>query len=208
MKTLVSYWRELTIVILIGILLVVSQKNKIQTKIDTKEIVVKIPEVNGVFKTPVTQKELLSKEKDTVLYKDKVLIVESKINKDAVKRYLEAEDKLAAFTEEVRQRDYITDYSDENLDLSVTTSIQGKLISQIPKYKVKEKEIKLTETTITNTIEKKDNFGIILGAGFIQNNLTNTPNYELVTGVRIKKVTILGSVNTQKNTGLKILFEF
>lgn len=208
MKQIVGYWREIVIVILIGLLLLVYQKPITNTTIEVKKVKVKTPEIVGKFNKPDKQEEIPSKGKDSIMFKNTLVYVESKVNKDAVKRYIEAEDKLAVFTEEVRQRDYITDYSDDNLELSVSTSTQGKLINQFPKYKIKEKEIKVKETTITKVVEKKDNFGFILGSGFNQDNFTKEANYEVITGIRIKKVSILGSVNSKQNLGLKVLYEF
>jgi hypothetical protein len=208
MRELVSYWREIVIVVLVGVLLGVNPKSASNTKVEVKEVKVKIPEVVGKFNKPEKQEELPSKGKDSIVFKSTTVYVESKVNKEAVRRYLEAEDKLAIFTEEVRQRDYITDYTDDNIELSVSTSTQGKLISQIPTYKIKEREVKVKETTITKIIEKKDNFGFIIGSGFSQDNFTKEADYEIITGIRVKKVSILGSVNSKQNLGLKVLYEF
>lgn len=213
-EILKKYWRELLIVLLIVVLAINPKFTSTDTKVKiiTKDSIVKIPAIDGEFNKPSHTQEIPSKTKDSIIYKETKIYVESKVNKDAIKRYLEAEDKLKEFTEGIRQRDYTTDFSDDNIELTIRTSVEGKLISEVPKYKIKEKEVKVQVkeviTTITNTIEKKDKFGILVGGGYNHSlDLTKPSSFEVNAGVRIGKVNIIGSANTSKQVGGKILIE-
>lgn len=216
-QKLKTYWRELLIVLLLVAVVILAINPKYistntNVKVNTRDSIIKIPAISGEFNKPDNVNEIPSKTKDSIIYKEIKVYVESKINKDVIKRYIDAEDKLKEFTNAIRQRDYTTDFSDENLELTIITSVEGKLISEVPKYKIKEKEakvqIKEVFTTITNTIEKKDKFGVLIGGGYNHSlDLLKPSNFEVNAGIRLGKVNIIGSANTAKQVGGKILIE-
>ena len=216
-QILKAYWRELLIVLLLVAVVVLAINPKFistdtKVKVVTRDSIVKVPAINGEFNKPDNIQEIPSKTKDSIIYRENKVYVESKINKDAVKRYIDAEDKLREFTDAIRQRDYTTDFSDDNLELTIRTSVEGKLISEVPKYKIKEKEVKVqikeVFTTVTKTIEKKDKFGILVGGGYNHSlDLLKPSNFEVNAGIRLGKVNIIGSANTSKQVGGKILIE-
>lgn len=208
---ILKYWREITIaVLIIAVISLLRDCNpKPTTKVTTKDVTVKIPEVVGTLE-PSNSTELPSRGTDSIIYKDKIIYSTHPFDKVAAEKYLKATDSLKnlLYIQSIQERENVTDFSDKNLELKIWTKTQGQLKDIKADYKIKEREVVVQEKTITNTIVKKDKFGVILGGGY--NHALDTKvnsSYEVNAGIRLNKVTVLGSATSEKQIGGKILIE-
>jgi len=216
-KQKMSNWIKggsLAIVVLILIFFPYNCKDEetTDTKVTVTEREVEIPEVKGGFESPKTFEENPG-QVDTIKITEKVFItVPNKVDRELLAKYTSATDsieKLHLYVKSIQEKSYTTDYSDENLTLTVDTKVRGELLEQTPKYKIHRQKITvrdtLRETTITKL--KKDNFGTIIGGGMMKSLNNEKDAFEISAGVRVGKVTILGSGNTNSQVGLKALIE-
>lgn len=211
--SLKKYWREIAIVILIT-LLIFSFRDcspEVSTVTTYKDVKVKVPEIVGELK-PSNITELPSTKSDSIIYKDRVIYSTHPFDKKLAENYLKATDSLKdlLYIKSIQEKENISDFSDQYLDLKIRTKVQGELKDIKADYKIKEREVTVQEKTITNTItiEKKDKFGWVVGGGYNHSlDLKNNSSFEVNGGIRLGKVTFLGSATTEKTLGGKLLIE-
>ena len=212
MEFIKKYLNYIIIAILVVIILFLIKGNtttKETTKVDIKDVSVKIPEIIGTLK-PSNITELPSKSTDSIIYKDKIIYTTHPIDKKLADKYLKANDSLKQilYIQSIQQKENVTDFSDKNIDLKVWTKVQGELKDIRADYKVKEREVIVQEKTITNTIVKRDNFNFLAGGGY---NHSLSPNvnssFEVNVGVRVGKINIIGGATTERQVGGKVLIE-
>lgn len=213
MKFLKENWKNITIGgLLLIILLLVRCQPKEEVVIEYKDRIVTLPEIVGDL-TPDKIEELPSRGTDSIIYKDKVIYSTRPFDKKKVAEYLDAKTdsiRIAMYLEAKQEREYNTDLSDENVELKVWTKTIGEMVDLKAFYKVKERDIVIQEKIITKTvIEKGKRFALVGGGGY-NHPLTEdvNANFEVIAGIRIGKVSLLGSANTERTVGGKILLEF
>lgn len=213
-KSLINkYWREVLIVGLIITLILAFTKCQPQedTKIDYKDVEVKIPEINGEFEKPSKETELPSAGADSIVYKDRVIYSTHPLNKEWAEKVKKAKDSiqiLNLLVESIQERENITDFSNDDLELKVHTKVRGELKDVTAKYKIKERTAIVQEKTITKTIIEKDPSGFVVGGGYNHSLDTNTKSsFEGNAGFRLGKVTVLGGLNTNLQVSGKLLIE-
>lgn len=181
------------------------------TKITTREKPFKIPEVKGDFKEPTNQSELPPTETDTVYLNGKPIYLQSPVNEKLKTEIATLKDSLSIIElllEANRRREYSSQFSDKYVDINVKSTVWGTLENNEVYYTVKERDTFYKETTIEKTIVKTDKFGILAGGGIKQNIETKQLNYEVNAGIRLGKLSILGSANTRKEAGVSAIIEF
>ena len=210
MELLKKYWRELIIVLLIIFLLVDCNPQE-STKVTVKDVEVEVPGSEGVFTKPKSQTELPSKGKDSIIIKKETVYSTHPLDKVLAEKLKNAKDSveiLKIAIEAIQERENITDFSNDKLDLKVHTLVQGQLKDIKVDYKIHPQKVIVQEKTIERTIIKEDKFGVLLGGGY---NYALTPevnsNLELNVGVRFKNITVLGAITTERTAGGKILIE-
>lgn len=219
MLFLQKYWKYiLGIVVILVVLSLVpfncSGKTTRETKTTYKDSTIVIPEMKGQFESPKSFEENPGTPDTIYITKNVYIKTDNPVDKKLIEEYKKAARKdstegLKKYAEAIQERSYTTDFSDDKIELSVDTKVRGELLSQTPKYKIKEQsirtQIKTVETTITK--EVKDPFGVLVGAGVQQNLSDKKTAVSVDAGIRINKVNILGTLNTNKEAGLKILIE-
>jgi len=213
MIALKTYWREILIgLLVITVIALLKDCNPETSTVTTyKDVKVKVPEVVGTL-IPETNTELPSKGTDSIIYKDKIIYSTHPFDKNLAEKYLKSTDSLKnlLFIKSIQEKENITDFSDKNIELKVRTTVQGQLKDIKADYKIKEREVIVQEKTITNTVlvDKTPKIGFLLGGGYNHSlDLKNNSSFEVNAGIRIKKVTVLGSATTEKTIGGKILIE-
>ena len=211
MELLKKYWRELIIVLLIIFLLVDCNPQE-STKVTVKDVEVEVPGSEGVFGDPKEQTELPSKGKDSIVIKKETIYSTHPLDKILAEKLKNAKDSveiLKIAIEAIQERENITDFSNDKLDLKVHTLVQGQLKDIKVDYKIYPQKVIVQEKTIEKTVLVKDNFGTIILGKYNHTLDPNTPSsLEVGAGIRIKKVSILGTINTNKQIGIGTIIEF
>lgn len=210
--TIKNSWKNITILIMgLTILSLLRDCNPETSTVTTyKDVKVKVPEIIGTL-TPKTITELPSQGTDSIIYKDRIIYSTHPFDKKLAEKYLKANDSLKSiiYIQSIQEKENLSDFSDNNIDLKIITKVKGELKDIKADYKIKEREIVVQEKTITNTIVKEaSKFGILAGGGYNHSlDLKNNSSFEVNAGIRIKKLTILGSATTEKTIGGKVLIE-
>lgn len=209
-----TYWREILIAFLIVLLIFSFRDCSPETSTVTtyKDVKVKVPEIVGELK-PSNITEIPSKGTDSIIYKNRIIYSTHPFDKNLAKKYLKSTDSLKdlLYIRSIQEKENISDFSDQYIDLKIRTKVQGELKDIKADYKIKEREITLQEKTITNTItvkEPRDRFSWVVGVGYNHSlDLRNNSSFEANAGIRLGKVIILGSATTEKQLGGKILIQ-
>lgn len=211
MELLKRWWRELLIIVFLIILITDCNPKQDSTKVTIKDVEIEVPGSEGVFTKPKLQTELPSKGVDSIIYRNKVIYSTHPIDKDLSERLKNAKDSLEVMKiaiEASQERENITDFSNEKLDLKVHTLVQGQLKDIKVDYKIHPQKITLQEKTIEKTIIKEDNFGVLVTGKYNHTiDPKNPSSLEVGGGIRIKKVSVLGTVNTNKQIGIGTVIE-
>jgi hypothetical protein len=133
-----------------------------------QEVTISIPAVVGSF----NKKELKFIKydtifQDTIVYKDKKVVVENPVNTKLAEDYLKAKDSLAKmklFLSAIEIRRYKETFDDKDVTITVEAETTGKLNWVKPTYIVKEKKI-------TTTVEIKKPFLRVYGGGGLGTNV-------------------------------------
>lgn len=211
MKVLQSKWFPWALAaILLFLLLYVKcdRDNGSTTTIETKLVPHTIPAVTGSISKPTNSSETPIIHPDKVFIAGDTIYVPSPLDPFLKEELLTTKNAYQTLLDANRKREYSQDFNDDNVDINVRSTVYGRVDSTQISYKIKEKTIQVPQTTITKTVEKKDNFSWIAGGGANQNLETQKINYEAAAGIRIKDLIILGSANTDKQIGAKILIQF
>lgn len=211
METISKNWKNILLIgMSVVIVMLLRDCNSEHTKITTKDVIHKIPEIVGDL-TPTDIKELPSTSTDSIIYKDKIIYSTHPLDKQWAERVKRANDSiglLKILVESIQIKEQSSDFSNKDLQLKVWTQTRGELKDIKVDYKIPEREVVLKETTIEKIVEKKDNFSFVAGAGINQNIDTKKINYEVSGGIRIKDVSFLASVDANKNIGAKVFINF
>jgi len=212
MTLLKTYWKDAVIVLLI-ILLALFFRNcqpEESVLVETKDVKVRIPEVVGSFNTPQNETELPSKHSDSILYKNRYIYSTHPIDKELAAKFLKSNDSLKnlLYIKSIQERENVTDFSDDKLELKIYSKVQGQLLDVRADYKIKPQEVTVQEKTITKTIIQKDNFSFLAGGGLNTNLDTRKLSYGVDAGIRIKNTILLAGINTNKDISTKLIFQF
>lgn len=208
-----KYIREIIIFIMAIVIILLARDCNPQesTKVTVKDVEVEIPGSEGVFGEPKKQTELPSKGRDSVIIKDNVIYSTHPLDKVLAEKLEKAKDSLEILriaVEAIQERENITDFSNDKLDLKVHTLVQGQLKDIKVDYKIHPQKVIVQEKTIEKTILVKDNFGVLIIGKYNHTLDPNNPSsLEVGAGIRIKKVSILGTVNTNKQVGIGAILE-
>lgn len=213
MELLKNYWREILMFIMAIVIIILAQdcKPKEEIKVTYQDVEKIVPGSEGVFTKPKSQTELPSKGVDSIIYRNKTIYSTHPIDKELAERLKNAKDSIEVMKiaiEASQERENITDFSNDKLDLKVHTLVQGQLKDIKVDYKIHPQKVTVQEKTIEKTVLIKDNFGtIILGKYNHTLDPNNPSSLEVGGGIRIKKVSILGTINTNKQIGIGTVIE-
>jgi len=214
MDTTKTKWIYIAIIGVLLMLLILqhSCQGDGDTKTSTivKDVNVMVPGRDGTFLKPSNQSEIPSKGKDSIVYYDKLIYVESDVDEAMVQDYKSAKDslqKLQVFLNGVRQREYVSEYEDNYLKLKVNTKVKGTLVDLKPTYTIKPQTIVVQEKTITKETTVTSRFAMFAGV----NAQTNTSLGKLAPGVDLSaqinsKTIISAGINTDKDVFVGVKF--
>lgn len=181
-----------------------------KTTVTEKPIKVLIPEQKGIFEKPTNQSEIPSAKKDSIIYFDKIIYVQSEVDKKLVNEYNSAKDsisKLNIFLNSIRKREYVSTFDDEFVNIKAHSTVKGELEDTKLSYTLKPREVEVIERTITKEKTIQSKLALFAGANIGSNKNLNTvvPGAEI--GVMINNNTMItGGYNTDGDwtAGLKI----
>lgn len=210
-KTKWMYWAIIGVLVIL-LLLQHGCQGDGDTKTTTtiKDVEVTVPGRDGVLTKPTDQTELPSSGKDSIVYYDKLVYVESKANQEAVDKYKSAKneiDRLNVLLESTRQREYVSDFEDENISLKIHTKVFGLLDEVVPQYQIKPQKITVQEKTILKETTVSSKFALYAGVSA----QSNTSMGNLAPGADISaqinnKTIISAGINTDKDITVGVKF--
>ena len=185
-----NYKHLATLYILIGLLifsLFLQRSCNSNIKL-SKDTTVVIPAKDGTFvKTKSNEIEYDTIVKDTIIYKDKKIIIDN-TDKTIVEKYLKAKDsieKLKIILDAAKIRKYSNNFDDDNIKLTIESETTGKLNWIKPTYTIKEKVVNVP-------IKVKETVFALYGGVEIYNNLQlSNPGIKVDLGIQNKKVIFL-----------------
>lgn len=201
------------ILIIIALLILSFLIGRCTSPVQTKEIVVTIPESSG--QSPVIQKpDPLIQVKDSLIYKDSLILTQNPINKDLANEYIKLEDmysgleletlRLKAYVNSIQIRKYKVPYENDSIKIVGNIEVQGELNNIQYDWTIKEKRI------LVDIPEPKKKIGILIGIqaktnlDFTDEDLFPTAGLQLKNGSLI-----LGSYGIrQKSVQAGYLFKF
>lgn len=211
----IPQWVYITVIAILAVLLLLARScdNVVstETKITTKAVEVKIPEVAGKFDNPTHSSEIPLSKTDTVFIGGQPIYLPSPLDEELKKELAKSKSEVERYkilADANRERQYLDSFEDDFVKIDVTSNIFGTIKDSKIDYKLKERKATVNETTIEKTIVKKDNFGLLAGAGVNKSLTTTDLTYEALAGVRIGKVNVLGSLTSEKTVGVKVIIEF
>lgn len=151
-------------------------------------VVVKTPELKGSFNT-VKPKEIPSKTKYVyVTLKGKTINLTNPVNDSLVKAYEKSQDsicKLQLYIDVVSEREYLTEYNNDTINLKVYSKTQGVLLSQKPSYVIKSRTVDVPIKA------KEQKFATYLGVDIFDNRSFNNFGVKASLGFQNKNKDIL-----------------
>jgi hypothetical protein len=159
--------------------------------------IVNVPEIKGTF-TTVTPKEIPSKTKYVYkTLKGKEIHLTNPVNDSLVRQYEKANDsicKLNLYLDAISQREYLTEYDNDTINLKVYSKVQGTLLEQKPTYVIKARKLNSVERV------KESKFAVYTGVDIFDNKSLNNFGTKASLGFQIKNKDILTlSYDTNKN---------
>lgn len=161
-----------------------------------------IPEKVGSFEKADTV--IVTKTKDSVIWKQTILKTENPVNKKMAAELIEAlkyKDSvkvLKMYLEAIQERDGTYVYDNKDLKLEIATKTRGEILSIKPSYTIKERE----ETV---TVKQKETIFALYGGVGVSNTIEfNNPSLQAEMGFQNKSGDILSAgYDTQKNISIK-----
>jgi len=210
MKTLESKWLPWAVVIVLIFLLAYTgcDHDVVGTTTVTKDVPITLPEISGSIEQETSIEEIPIVGKDSIKIGNEIVYVASPLDSILKEELKNTKNAYQTLLEANRKREFSQDFNDDNVDINVSTTVFGRLDDTKIKYKIKEKTVMVPQTTITTTVEKKDNFSWLAGGGANRNLETQSTNFEAAAGVRVKDIIAIGTINTDKQVGIKLLIQF
>ena len=118
-------------------------------------------------------------------------IKENPINKDLVKKFKEAEDKLSLYEEAIKEREYNLSFDDSVQTINVYTKVQGKLLSQASNYITKPYTVDI-DTVLNVPVKNKIKVfaGVSVSVPFLEDSY-NKPTFQANLLIKNKKDNII-----------------
>ena len=134
--------------------------------IETKIIKVTIPEVSGKSPIIINPKPLIQ-FKDSLIYKDSLIITENPFNKDLADKYINLEsetERLKEYIKSIEIRKYKIPFENDTIKIIGDVEVQGELKSLKYNWTIKER---VFDTPVD---VKKTTMNLLLG-GTVSNNI-------------------------------------
>lgn len=192
----------LIIIILCILLYIQKNDNSTINEVISKDSIytpIKINSIKTKFDTIKIIKPII---RDSVIYK------ENPVNKDLLKKFKDASNKLELYKKAIEENEYIEIFEDSIQKITVYSKTQGKLLEQSIESHIKEKEIPHYTTTITKTVIKKDNNRLFVGGGISIPTIPSEPfRYEGGILYKNKKNNIWSlKIDNKKNISIGYYF--
>lgn len=167
-------------------------------KIEVPERVIKIDKADSIVYIP---------SKPQIIKIDgKEIQTENPVNLEMLKELIEAQRRgdsvevLKKYIAAIGEKEQIRTFKQDGVKVDVTSKTRGDLLSQ-------SVEVLIEKHNILVPI-KEDKFGFLASGAYKQNLDSKESNFEVGAGVRIKKISVLGNINTNKEVGVTLIKEF
>jgi len=162
---------------------------------EKKEVV--IPAKKGSFNSAKPIKIHDTIIKDSIIFKDKKILIENQLDKQLVIDYLKAKDsikKLNLFMNAVKVNKYSTNFDNEDINLTIDSETTGTLNSVKPTYTIKERKAEVSIKKLESV------FALYTGIEIYNNKDLNNPGAKVDLGIQNKKGDIYSlGFDTNKN---------
>ncbi|HET8885874.1 MAG TPA: hypothetical protein VFM70_05920 [Salinimicrobium sp.] len=181
--------------IVIAILLLILFFKGCDSEPKKKTIEVKVPEITAELPEQKPEHKN-AKDPVEVKWKEKVIEVPNPVNEELAIAYQKAKDSLERYKmylDAIQMREFISEYEDDNLKLTLTGMVQGEVQSIKPTYTIKER-------TATAEVEEKETvFRLLGGVEFGNNTMLNDFRYKANLGFQNAKGNILRGSFSNEN---------
>lgn len=167
-------------------------------RIEVPERVIKIDKADSIVYIP---------SKPQIIKIDgKEIQTENPVNLEMLKELIEAQRRgdsvevLKKYIAAIGEKEQIRTFKQDGVKVDVTSKTRGDLLSQ-------SVEVLIEKHNILVPI-KEDKFGFLASGAYKQNLDSKESNFELGAGIRIKKISVLGNINTNKEVGVTLIKEF
>lgn len=133
------------IIILLLISFIVGRCTK-SKEVTTITKTITIPETRGSFETPKVIVPESNEIKTVIQYKDTTLVIHQ-VNEELVNKYLESQEeleRLKLYTNAISINNYKNTFDNEDIQLTILSKTEGKLLEVKPEYIIKEKKLPVT----------------------------------------------------------------
>lgn len=139
-------------IIIIGIIILIFWLGRCtkECEIETIKTTITIPEKKGSFDSPKVLVPESNTIKTVIQYKDTTLVI-PQVDQELVEKYLALQqendltkrenEQLKLYTDAVSINTYKTNFNNEDIDLTITSKVQGKLLDIKPDYIIKSKTV-------------------------------------------------------------------
>lgn len=169
-----------------------------------------------VIKVEIPERNIQIVKADSIVYlpsKPQIIKIDGKeiqtenpVNLEMLRELIEAQKRgdsvevLKKYIAAIEEKEQIRTFKKEGVKVDVTSKTRGDLLSQSVDVTIEKQTILVPQ--------KEDKFGFLAGAGYKQNLDSKESIFEVGAGVRIKKISVLGNVNTNKDVGVTLIKEF
>tara|TARA_R110000782_G_scaffold184197_4_gene274431 strand:+ start:1721 stop:2329 length:609 start_codon:yes stop_codon:yes gene_type:complete len=136
----------------------------------------------------------------------KEIRTENPVNKQMLTELIEAQrkgdsvDVLNKYISAIEEKEQIRTFEQDGVKVDVKSKTRGDLLEQSVKIKIEKQTVQVPI--------QKDKFGFLGSASYRQHLVIPKPIIEIGAGIRIKKISLLGNINTNKEVGITLIKEF
>jgi len=166
---------------------------------------VDIPEKEVTIEKP-SEIVYLPSQPQIIQVAGKEIRTENPVNKELLKELIEAQrkgdsvDVLNKYIKAIEEKEQVRSFEQDGVKVDVKSKTRGELLAQSVK-------VNIAKQTVQVPIQE-DNFGFLGSASYRQHLITPKPIVEVGAGVRIKKISVLANINTNKEAGVTLIKEF
>lgn len=134
--------------------------------VETKIIKLTVPEISGESPDIINPKPLIQ-FKDSLIYKDSLIITENSFNKDLADKYINLEsetERLKEYIKSIELRKYKIPFENDTIKIVSDIEVQGELKSLKYNWTIKEQKLDVP------VILKKPTINLLMG-GSVSNNI-------------------------------------
>jgi hypothetical protein len=139
-------------IVILGIIILIFWLGRCtkECEVETVRTTITIPEKKGSFESPKVLVPESNTIKTVIEYRDSILVI-PQVNEELIQKYLALQqendvtkrenEQLKLYTDAISINTYKNNFNNEDIDLTITSKVQGKLLEVKPEYTIKSKTI-------------------------------------------------------------------